>query len=142
MRVAFLTILYLAVFTPVLSAQTDKTQAILDLELTRFKAMISRDTLRLSELLSDDLIYIHSNALMENKTEHIRSVSGGKIQYHHMNREEAQARRYHKIAITNGIVKVDGILNGAPFDVRLRYTAVYQLKRRHWQLLRWQTTRI
>jgi hypothetical protein len=108
----------------------------------RFQAMVSRDTISLHKLIHKDLIYVHSNALQESKTDFIHSVSSGKIQYQSMQRDKIAITQWRKTAIVNGEVAVKGINNTTPFDVKLRYLAVYRKKSGKWVLYRWQSTRI
>ena len=86
-------------------AQSGTDKKILATELRRFDAMVQKDTAYLRGLLADDLIYIHSNSLKENKQEHISAIGSGKIVYEKMNRENPKIRRYGKIAIINGNVR-------------------------------------
>lgn len=58
-----------------------------------------------------------------------------------MDRETAQVRFYGKTSITNGTIKVKGLLSGNPFEVRMLYTAVYRKQHKNWQLVNWQSTR-
>lgn len=111
-------------------------------EQRRFEFMVRVDTAGLSPYLSADLVYIHSNGLVETKTEHLQAIANGKLVYKLMERENVKIRRYGKIAISNGVLHVAGILNQNPFDIRLLYTAVYQKSKSKWQLLNWQSTRI
>lgn len=123
-------------------AQTSAQAKILQAETRRFEAMVQRDTATLQKIISDDLIYLHSNNLKENKQEHISNIGAGKLVYQKMIREDANIRRYGKTAINNGKVHVTGILNAAPFEVLLSYTAVYHKRKHIWQLVSWQSTRI
>ena len=125
-----------------LLAQTKTERKILDTEQRRFGAMTSKDTLALRDLLADDLVYIHSNALTESKPAHISAISTGRLVYEQMTREQAKVRRYGKTALTNGVVQVKGILNEKTFEMRLAYTAVYRKKGGDWQLANWQSTRV
>ncbi len=135
LRLAFFALFALPLFA---SAQSK----VLTDEGRRFAAMTSRDTAALRGMLHDDLIYIHSNNLTENKAQHIAAIGSGRLVYKEMTSESVNLRRYGKTALTNGTVQVKGILNGTPFEVRLAYTAVYRKKRGHWRLLNWQSTRI
>lgn len=108
----------------------------------RFQAMVSRDTISLQKLTHKDLIYVHSNALQESKTDFIHSVASGKIQYQSMHRDKIAITQWRKTAIINGEVAVKGINNNTPFDIKLRYLAVYRKKSGKWVLYRWQSTRI
>jgi len=103
--------------------------------------MTERDTAQLRDYLSEELVYIHSNALKENRDEHISAVSTGKIIYQRMDRKRADVRLYRKTALVNGEIQVAGLLNNTPFDVFMLYTAVYRKKKGKWQLINWQSTR-
>ncbi|MFN7120168.1 MAG: nuclear transport factor 2 family protein [Saprospiraceae bacterium] len=124
-----------------LPALAQKT--ILESEDARFRAQMQRDTVALQQLLTDDLLYIHSNALVETKTAFINSISNNKIIYEVVQREgSAQIRTYGKTGISNGIVLAKGVNNGTPFDIRIRYTAVYHKQKGAWRLASWQSTRM
>ncbi len=112
-------------------------------EDARFRAQVNQDTLALKNLLADDLMYIHSNALAETKQDFINSVKTGNITYQSMQTEgQRSIRMYGKAGVCNGIVHVTGLLNGNPFDIRLRYTAIYFKQKGGWKLVSWQSTRI
>lgn len=132
-------LLFLPFFT---LAQSKNEQKILDTEQLRFKAMVGKDTVMLQKLIADDLAYIHSNTLTENKKEHIANIASGRLVYEKMTREQAKVRRYGKTAITNGVVHVHVVLNKNPLEMRLAYTAVYRKKGGTWQLVNWQSTRV
>ena len=125
-----------------ISAQT-KAKTPLVSEQMRFAAQISLDTDALQDLLTDDLIYIHSNALTETKSDFIASVQSGKIVYASMQAEAGSiVRQKGKSAIITGVVAVGGSYKGTPFEIRLRYTSVYQKQRGHWKLASWQSLKL
>ncbi|MBN8683810.1 MAG: nuclear transport factor 2 family protein [Chitinophagales bacterium] len=128
--------LFCCAATPV-SAQNP----VLDSELKRFEAMIARDTNRLRNFLTSDMIYVHSNGLEESRAQHLRNIAAGKIIYEAMNRESFKYVRYGRTAIVNGQIQVKGKLNQSPFEVKLLYTAVYRKRKGEWRLLRWQSTK-
>jgi hypothetical protein len=125
-----------------LSAQSKNAQKVLDNETRRFEAMTRADTTTLKLLLADELVYIHSNALKENKQEHLAAISSKKLVYEKMDREVATVRFYGKTALVNGIIRVRGILNNSSFEVRLLYLAVYRKKHGVWQMVHWQSTKM
>ena len=110
--------------------------------LERFQAMINRDSVKLDALLADDLTYIHSNGILENKKEHLRNIMSGKIIYLIMDIKEQSSKHYNETDIINGIVEVTGKLNGTEFKLMLRYTEVYKRNKNKWQLVNWQSTKI
>ena len=135
-------LLFLLFYSHQISAQGSWKTALPEVETARFRAMTQKDTLQLRTLLADELVYIHSNGLVETRADHLRSIAGGKIEYRSMNRDTVAVRRHGKIGLTNGIVRVQGALEGKPFELRLRYTAVYRYQKKRWQLLNWQSTKM
>jgi ketosteroid isomerase-like protein len=129
--------LYLTAF-----GQKRGAQPVLEFELQRFDAMVRADTQALRAMLADDLIYVHSNALIETREDHLQAIIGQKLIYKSMKREEARVRYFGKTAIVNGTVAVDGKINANDFAVRLLYSAVYRRLGKGWQLVNWQSTRI
>lgn len=124
------------------SAQSPAVDRLLRSEQQRFNAMTARDTAALRPLLGDDLVYIHSNAVKEDKKEHLAAVGKGKIVYQEMKRESVSARIYGKTGLVYGTLKAKGRYNDNPFDIGLLYTAVYRRHKGVWQLVHWQSTRI
>ena len=135
-------LLLACILTAPLFAQQNKIVAVLDQEQKRFEAMMRADTVALRPMLSDDLVYLHSNALQENKQAHLKAIASGKLVYQKLQREQASVRMYGKTALINGRVQAAGILNGNPFDIKLIYTAVYRKSKGRWLLANWQSTRI
>lgn len=134
---SFLMCLYLTAY-----GQKHRLQPVLEFELLRFDAMMRADTQALRSMLSDDLHYVHSNALVETKEDHLKAIVAQKLVYKSMKREDARVRLYGKTALVNGTVAVEGKINANDFTVRLLYTAVYRRHGKHWQLVNWQSTRI
>jgi hypothetical protein len=126
-----------------LSAQKGTAFSIEGLEKQRFEAMCKKDIAFLENIADENLVYIHSNALIESKKDFISSIQTGKIVYEKMDLEEVTTRRFDKnIAILNGIVHVNGQLNGNAFEVRLRFTDVYVKQGKSWKWENWQSTKI
>lgn len=122
--------------------QSSKNQSILRDEDRRFQAMMYRDTVALSSWLSDNLLYRHSNGLLEDKQRHLQAIAAGTLVYERIERDSAHVERYGRMAMVNGVARVAGRLEQAPFQVRLSYLAVYRKKGARWQLIRWQSTRL
>lgn len=138
-----LSIVFLFLFSFCAIAQNKKKISIESIEKQRFTAMEKKDIPFLEEVLADDLVYIHSNALTETKADFLSSIKTGKIVYEKMEVEEMQVRRYEKTtAIVNGIVHVQVQLNGKAADLRLRYTNVYIKQNGKWKMETWQSTKL
>lgn len=120
-----------------------KQAQIENLEKARFEAMQRKDINFLEGVLSADLVYTHSNALVETKSDFLRSIQTGKIVYERIVVDEMKVRTYGgHTAILNGIVQVKGQLAGNSFELRLRYTDVYVKQGGKWLLASWQSTKM
>ncbi|MEM8890582.1 MAG: nuclear transport factor 2 family protein [Bacteroidota bacterium] len=118
-------------------------QNLSELEDSRFRAQMEQDTLLLAEMLDEEVMFIHSNAYVEDKQAFLENVASGRIRYEHMLAEVGRKILYRKnTAISRGVLQVAGKYQGGTFDIRLRYTAVYIKKKKAWLLLNWQSTKI
>ncbi len=119
-----------------------QSQTVLDIQKKRFEATVGQDSILLNDLISNDLYYIHSNGLIENKTQHIHAILNKKILYQSFDYQgEPSVLERKKIQIINGKVLVKGLYSGNPFATNLIFTAVYEKRKNKWQLLRWQSTK-
>ena len=131
---------FLLLFNISLQSQNQK-EAISRIETKRYEAMTTKDTNYLKFILADDLVYTHSNGLVESKSEFIQSIIDGKIVYGKIGIKEQKVRCYDRTAIINGVLHVEGSLNGKEFSIDLRYTNVY-IKNTDWKLVTWQSLKI
>jgi hypothetical protein len=127
----------------VASAQTGKAeQQVLQAEKDRFAAMVKGDRPALEKLLSDDLTYTHSTALLETKEQFIKSVTSGSIDYVSIVPSEPdwKVRINGNSAVVNGIAAVNVVDKGNDRKIRIRFTTVHANRAGAWQLLAWQST--
>jgi len=124
-------------------AQAGKAeQQVLQAEKDRFAAMVKADGPALEKLLADDLTYIHSTALLQNKAEFIKSLLAGNIDYVSIVPSDADAkvRINGTTAVATGLAAVNVIDNGKDRKIRIRYTTVYANRGGAWLLQNWQST--
>jgi hypothetical protein len=118
-------------------------QQVLQAEKDRFAAMVKVDQAALNRLLSDDLTYVHTSALLQTKSEFIDSLKSGTIKYVSVTPSEAdwKVRIIGNVAIVNGAGAVHVVDHGNDLNFRLRYTTVHTNRSGTWQLLSWEATR-
>ena len=122
---------------PAAEAEAQVEQA----ELARFDAQVRRDTVALDSLLSDDLVYTHSNALIESKAHFLETIATDRIRYDSMAPVEMKHRVFGETAVGNGRVHVRVQMNGQTIPVDLLFTTVHVRRDGRWQLVAWQSTR-
>ncbi len=123
-------------------AQDKVGQMVLSLDRQRFDAQISKDTARLNLLLADDLIYVHSNAQIENKKEFVGNVGTARWDYRTAKLEDTRVRVYGSSAVITGKGTLEMFNEGKMVTIRLLYTNVYAKRKGKWQMVSWQSTRL
>lgn len=113
---------------------------LLGVEMARYQAMIAADREALATFLSDDLVYIHSNGIRENKVQFLDAVEAGDIRYLSIQPLETQVRDQGRWAVLTGAVRMTVHTGGRQRSADLFFTAVYERVHRQWQLSSWQTT--
>ncbi len=119
------------------------SQDIRALEDRRYKAMVSADRPVLEELLADDLIYTHSNAVIDTKQSYIDGILGGKWAYAAAERPVENIDVFGDCARVTGHVRLtlrnaDGTTRG----VNGRFLNLWLKRNGKWQLAAWQSTPI
>jgi hypothetical protein len=122
--------------------QSTPEQDLRATERSRFEAMMRADTAALRPLLSAELVYTHSNGMVETRDAHLAAIGSKKTVYESLGPVEISYRFYGALAVGTGEVKSKGMLDGTAFDVRLRISTVHQQRDGRWQLLLWQSTRL
>ena len=107
------------------------------LEEERFRAMVGADEAALGRLLSDQLVYTHSNAGVDSKASLIESIRTRRP-YQKIESPEREVRLFGDSAVVSGQARIDlgsRILNA-------RYTDVWVKGAAGWQMVAWQSTPI
>src|SRR4051812_42688166 len=96
---------------------------LLKLEKDRFKAMIKKDSNFLAVILSEDLVYIHSNGAQDTKESFIKSITSGNLEYFSIDVQNADIKTNNSTVWIHGAAKMK-VRNGKdaqPVELMLRY---------------------
>ena len=108
------------------------------LEEQRFQAQVGGDIAGLERLLSDQLVYTHSNASVDTKASFIEAIRTRRP-YQKVERSGEDVRLHGDTAVVTGQARID--LNGGA-RLNLRYTDVWVKTAGGWQMVAWQSTRL
>ena len=111
-------------------------------EDARYAAQTSLDYTALDRLLADDLIYIHSSAVVDNKSSYIDSMRNGSVRYLAMKRSEVQVRIFGCLAVMTGVGQFDVQIKDKLLNVELRFHSLWISRDGRLQFVSWQSTRI
>jgi ketosteroid isomerase-like protein len=114
---------------------------IRDLESRRYAAMRQGDGKALSELLSDRLVYAHSNATTDTKGSYLGTLEDGSLRYLGIQHEtETVLQAGPDCAIALGRMSAHIIRYGGKRDIAAMTLAVWTREGGSWRLLAYQPT--
>lgn len=108
----------------------------------RFDAMRKEDWAALEATLADDLMYVHSTARLESKSEHVANLRGGKPHYRGIAPRDRKVRVNGNVGIVNGVSEMHVERDGKEQRFTVRYLAVYAKQGSDWRMIAWQSTRV
>ncbi len=114
---------------------------LLTVEVERYNAMIAADRGALAPMLAEELVYIHSNGIRENKVQFLDAIEAGDIKYFSIVPSQTKVRDHGRWAVLTGLIDMTVDTSGKKQSATLFYTAIYERIDRRWQLISWQSTR-
>lgn len=121
----------------------DDGAEIKKLEEARGRALVNSDWAALEALLADDLVHIHANGQIENKSEYLTSVRT-KLEFLKFERPSLRVRSYGNWAVATGeflqTVRVKG--PGTVVELRAASTQTWVKTNGRWLQNSFQATRI
>ena len=105
-------------------------------------ALVARDGAALEKIYTPELIYAHSTGKVENKTQYLERLKGGKQRYDTVTHESIQIARYGDAAVTHSIARMTGRNDSGPFDDHLMVIHMWVKQGGAWRLAAHQTTKI
>jgi len=120
----------------------DIISAIEALDARRARATIEGDFAALDPLLGDDLRYVHSSAVDEDKALFLERLREGHYRYLGLEILKRDFRVIGDTVLVNGDVRIDVEAAGKTKVVMSRYLQVWARRPGGWQMVAWQSTPI
>ena len=111
-------------------------------EEARYAAQTTNDFSAMERMFGQDLIYIHSSAVVDNKESYIQSMRSGTAKYKSMRRGFVKVRTYGCLAIITGTTEFDVTSSGEDLSLQLRFHSVWVKRGQGVQFVSWQATRV
>lgn len=114
------------------------------IENMRIEYLVSNEYEQLAEFLSDDLIYVHSAGVVENKQQHIENLQSGFYGYEVFRWLEQSVKEFGELAVVSGKVEWTNWFDKTPQQElqSAAALAVYEKVSDGWLLRNWQTTKL
>ena len=112
-------------------------------ESALYRAMIGKDFAALEQILSAELVYIHSTAVAESKKEYLAGVAKGLYEYESVASRAVRVAIYGDVAVMHGVVDMSVSAAGQPKELtHLRFALIWVRQAGAWRLALRQATRI
>lgn len=113
---------------------------VLYAEDARYAAQTANDFPAMEILFGDDLVYVHSTAVVDTKASFMDSIRSGRVKYRRMGRVEEKVRIYGSVGIITGRARFDVTADGADSTVELLFHSVWTKRTPGMQFVSWQAT--
>lgn len=111
------------------------------LEDTRWQLLLNADATALTDLLSDDLQFVHSSGLKDDKTNYLDAVRAGAVIYRSANsRIETVVPLGNESFIASGSLKMEATVRGTERSLHSLFMVVWRREQETWRLVAHQTT--
>ena len=110
-------------------------------EDARYAAQMGDDFGAMQTLIGDDLVYVHSSAVVDTKASYIDSMKSGAVKYRVMRRSDVTVRTYGCIAIISGLGNFDVTVKGQDLAVEIRFHSIWAKRDNGLQFVSWEATR-
>jgi ketosteroid isomerase-like protein len=121
---------------------TPTTDQIKDLEDRRYAAMVSGDLDTLDDLLSEEVIYTHSDASVDTKPSYLEMLRTGTLVYDALQHTTDAVLARPGVAIVSGTMSGSIHMRGTAKTLNSRVAAVWIAEDSRWRLAAFQPTPI
>ena len=120
----------------------DIIQEIESLDTKRSQAILSKDYKALELLIGEDLRYIHSSSVQEDKKQYLDKLASGHYIYHGLDVLQREFRVIGDVVLVNGDLRINVEVAGTKKIVMSRYLQVWAKRTSGWQMVSWSSVPI
>jgi ketosteroid isomerase-like protein len=121
----------------------DLRAELLELERKRADAMVRQDIAALSDLLADDLSYVHSDARTDTKDSFLALIAGTAIRYLAVEFSDREVIDCGDAAIVRGRARLNLIKEpGGRQEYVVLFLDIWARRNGRWQMVAWHATRV
>ncbi len=115
--------------------------AVLAAEEQRLAAMRANDAKALAPFLADDLVYVFSSAIAEDKPGYLMAIDHGTMKYEaDLHIRDVEVRAFSDCAVVMGVLDSHIALYGGRHHSVNRFTMLWVRNGAQWQMSTWQST--
>ncbi|MBK9166603.1 MAG: nuclear transport factor 2 family protein [Bryobacterales bacterium] len=105
-------------------------------------AVQAGDTVALTELCAEDMVYAHSTGEVETRAQYLAKFVPAERRYDAVEINQLNVKVLRELAIVNGRGSFRGEARGVAFDNRLAWTHIYVMRGAQWVMVAHQSAQI
>ena len=113
---------------------------LIECDQQRHHALLKADTAALDALFADDLIYLHSTGVIDDKKVYLDGLKTGKTRYLTIDYQPAEYRLIDDFALILGKVDMKVLVGGTERRVRALIISTWRFEHERWKMMTWQAT--
>ena len=123
-----------------LFAESKSVSAVLAADQARLAAMMAGDGAALGRLMSDELVFMHSDGRMESKTEYVKNMMAGDTAYTNARTSDVRTLMPSPdVVVLIGVQDMRKKLGPAWSDIHLRFMSIWRNEHGTWRMFAWQS---
>lgn len=120
----------------------DIVASIEALDERRVRAILAKDFDTVAQLIGDDLKYVHSSAVQEDKALYLERLRNGHYNYRALNVIERGFRVFGDVVLVNGDILIDVEVGTITKSLTSRFLQVWARRAGNWQMVSWHSTTV
>ena len=117
----------------------DVIQEIEAVDAKRTQAILNCNYKALEPLMGEDLRYVHSSAVQEDKKQYLEKLASGHYTYHALDIIQREFRVIGEVVLVNGDLRIEVAVAGTKKVVMSRYLQVWAKRASGWQMVSWSS---
>lgn len=137
----FARVLFFASLWPAVSraAETPASE-VMRADQARLAAMMAGDGAALRRLMSDELVFVHSDGRTESKTDYVKNMLAGDTAYENARTSEVRALQPSPdLVVLIGVQDMRKKLGTTWSDIHLSFMAIWRHEKGIWRMYAWQS---
>ena len=141
MRRSLFVLVLVFTFAGFANAQSTQEEVMMKM-LTLKNALMTKDSVTLSNILADDVTYGHSTGVVQTKAELIHSVMSGEQVYKSIEPSDMNVRVYNNTGVVTLKLKMNVVASGTPAEISMTATFTWVKINNNWKLVARQSARL
>jgi len=117
------------------------TQIIAELEEALYTGLTNSDADALGKIMSEELVYVHSQGIAETKFENLTGQRSGLYVHGPIAQRGGRTKIFGDVAVTSGVIDMVDLAHGPKITLHLQETLVWTKEADGWRLLLRHATR-